>query len=263
MIYSLSFFNWLIKSSKELNLTEYDCIIEPSAGNGSFSHKINKCFAYDIEPASEDIIKQDWFKLDKNIFNQYKNILIVGNPPFGQQNTLAVSFFNESAKIAQTIAFILPRSFKKDSVQNRLSLDFILKKEIDLDDCIFLLKGEEQYNVPCIFQIWEKTNKPRNKKRLKTTTALFDFTIKDLADFRIQRVGGNAGKASKDLNFSAQSNYFIKNKSSYSIDELINIINKTVFPSINYTVGPKSLSKGELIATLEEELIDDVNNKYI
>ena len=94
-----------------------------------------------------------------------------------------------------------------------------------------------------------------NKFRLKTTTELFDFTTKENADFRIQRVGGNAGKASKELNYSAESNYFIKNKSQYSTDELITIINNLKFLSIEFTVGPKSLSKGELIATLEEELL--------
>ena len=35
------------------NITE---IIEPSAGNGSFSSQLN-CIAYDIEPENKDIIK--------------------------------------------------------------------------------------------------------------------------------------------------------------------------------------------------------------
>lgn len=240
---------------KELSLNDYDCIIEPSAGNGSFSKKILNCIAYDIEPQDDSIQKQDWFLMDKKIFTQYKNILVVGNPPFGQQNTLAIAFFNESAKFANTIAFIFPRSFKKDSIKNRLDLNFDLRKEIDLLDCAFMLKGENEYKVPCVFQIWDRNTTPRKKKRLKTTTELFDFTTKENADFRIQRVGGNAGKASKELNYSAESNYFIKNKSQYSIDELITIINNLKFLSIEFTVGPKSLSKGELIATLEEELL--------
>jgi predicted RNA methylase len=39
------------------NITE---IIEPSAGNGSFSLQIPNCIAYDIEPEHESIIKQDF-----------------------------------------------------------------------------------------------------------------------------------------------------------------------------------------------------------
>ena len=35
-------------------------------------------------------------------------------------------------------------------------------------------------------------------------------------------------------------------------ENFIELINNLIFPSIEYTVGPKSLSKGELIAILEE-----------
>lgn len=234
------------------NLNKYDCIIEPSAGEGSFSSQIDNCFAYDILPAKEGIEQQDWFSLDKKYFNKYQNILVVGNPPFGQQNTLAIQFFNEAAKFANTIAFIFPLSFKKDSVQNQLDLNFSLVKEIALDKNSFIL-NQKDYSVPCVFQIWQKQEKKRSKKRLKTTTTLFDFTSKENADFRIQRVGGNAGKASFDLDRSSQSNYFIKNKTSLSNEDFVKLINNSCFPTIEFTVGPKSLSKGELIAVLEEQ----------
>ena len=181
---------------------------------------------------------------------KYNNILVIGNPPFGQQNTLAINFFNEAARFANVIAFILPLSFKKRSVQNKLDINFHLIKEKNLNPNSFLLNNEK-YSVPCVFQVWKRKDIKREVYKTKTTTSLFDFVDKDNADFRIQRVGGNAGKASLDLNYSAQSNYFIKNNTQYSNEELINIINQTVFPEIEYTVGPKSLSKTELIITLE------------
>ena len=79
----------------------------------------------------------------------------------------------------------------------------------------------------------------------------FIFTNKENADFRIQRVGGNADKASLDLNRSEQSNYFVKMiDNSITVEDMIIKINNTIFPSINYTVGPKSLSKSELLNTL-------------
>ena len=89
---------------------------------------------------------------------------------------------------------------------------------------------------------------------MKTTSSLFDFVDKDEADFRIQRVGGNAGKASFDLTKSASSNYFIKNKSNISNELFVALVNSLTFPSIEFTVGPKSLSKGELVEILEENL---------
>jgi hypothetical protein len=143
-------------------------------------------------------------------------------------------------------------SFKKDSIQNRLDLNFYLENEITLIDCDFSLRNEEYVKVPCVFQVWSKREKPRKTVKLKITTSLFDFVDKTKADFRIQRVGGNAGKASFDLTKSPSSNYFIKNNSKMKNEDFINFINQLKFPTIDFTVGPKSLSKGELIAIIEE-----------
>lgn len=240
-----------------INFYKYDCIIEPSAGTGNFLDVFPAdidTFGYDIAPEDKRIIQADWFAIDKSVFNEYKSILVCGNPPFGQQNSLAIRFFNESAKIAQTIAFILPLSFKKESVQDRLNLNFILKEEIVLENCSFKLKNKEEIIVPCVFQVWEKENRQREKHKLKLTSDYFSFVEKEEADFRVQRVGGNAGKASLDLNRAISSNYFIKNTSSMTNEEFIDSINDLIFPSVAYTVGPKSLSKGELVAIIEENL---------
>ena len=241
-----------------LDLSKFDCIIEPSAGSGSFLQAIQpfKALAFDIAPAdnTKDIVQADWFLLDKLQFTHNKNILVLGNPPFGQQNKLAVNFFNEAAKFCNVIAFILPLSFKKESVQNRLNLNFHLVKELSLPNCDFFLMNETKVSVPCVFQIWEKQNNPRKKVKMRTTSNFFQFVDSSIADFRIQRVGGNAGKASFDLTKSASSNYFIKNTSKLSNEEFVNLVNSLVFPSIEFTVGPKSLSKGELVAIIEENI---------
>lgn len=211
-------------------------------------------YGFDIKPEAEGIKEIDWFLVDKTQFNKYKSILVCGNPPFGQQNSLAIDFFNESAKFCNTIAFILPLSFKKDSIQNRLDLEFHLVNEIILDNCEFLLKNEDIITVPCVFQVWSKKNEARKPIKLKTVSTLFDFVDKSQADFRIQRVGGNAGKASFDLTKSPSSNYFIKNKTELSNTEFVDFVNQLKFPTIEFTVGPKSLSKGELVAIIEENL---------
>lgn len=234
-----------------LDLTQYDCIIEPSAGMGNFSKYLPNCYAYDIFPMDTNIITADWLTLDKTQFQNYSNILVCGNPPFGEQNKLAIAFFNEAAKFCNTIAFILPLSFKKNSVQNMLNLSFSLSKELILTNAYFYLQNKDSFNVPCVFQVWEKTSIPRQKVIQKTTSELFSFTNKENADFRIQRVGGNAGKASLELNRSTSSNYFIKNLSNKTNEEFIDFINKLSYPTISFTVGPKSLSKGELIETIE------------
>lgn len=236
-----------------LNLSKFDCIIEPSAGTGNFLKYLpSSTIGYDVDPQNESIIKSDWFTVDKTQFKSYKNILVCGNPPFGEQNVLAVRFFNEAAKIASTIAFILPLSFKKDSVKDKLDLCFTLVDELVLPNCEFTLLNQTTVEVPCVFQVWEKTSTKRKKKKLPTTSRLFTFTDKEHADFRIQRVGGNAGKASFDLNKAVSSNYFIKNNSNKTNEEFVEFVNSLTFPTITYTVGPKSLSKGELVSVVEE-----------
>lgn len=231
-----------------ININNYDIVLEPSAGNGSFSKQIPNCLAFDLIPEDSSIKQQDFFAFSPE---ENKKYLVIGNPPFGQQGKMAIAFFKKAASFANTIAFILPKSFKKLSIQNRLPLNFILKQEIELPLNSFTLFGEE-YNVPCIFQVWEKTDKERKKFSYPMTTSLFDFTKNtDEADFRIQRVGGSAGKAYSDKKGALSSNYYLVNKTEHSVEYLVELLNTIDYPSINDTVGPKSLPKGEMIYEIE------------
>lgn len=236
-----------------LSLSDYDCIIEPSAGSGAFSDKIDNVHAYDVLPENDSIVQADWLTLDKTQFAGYNKILVVGNPPFGTSGSLAYSFIVESMKFADTVAFILPKGFKKDSMKNRIPLNFSLTREIDLPKNSFTLDNVD-YSVPCVFQLWDKSDVLRKKKQDKVTSSLLEFVKKGDADFRVQRVGGRAGKASLDIDASESSNYFLKNTSSFSSDYLVDVINGLFFPTVDDMTGPRSLSKGELIAVLEEAL---------
>lgn len=233
------------------DISQYDIIIEPSAGNGSFSNNINNCIAYDISPEYEGIIKQDWFTVDKTQYSDHK-VLVIGNPPFGTNGNVALSFIKES-DFADGIAFILPKSFKKESMKNRIPLNFSLVLEQDLPINSFTVNGHN-YNVPCVFQYWVKSDIPRTIIKDDIKSDIIEFVNKEQADFRIQRVGGNAGKASLDIDKSISSNYFVKNISKIDTDILIKGINNHIFPRINDTVGPRSLSKRELIKELKNIL---------
>lgn len=52
-----------------LDLSSFDIVIEPSAGNGSFSNQIENCRAYDLVPENADIIRQDILSYD-NYLNE-------------------------------------------------------------------------------------------------------------------------------------------------------------------------------------------------
>lgn len=241
-----------------LDLSEYDLIIEPSAGNGSFSKQIKNCIAYDLVPEDDSIIQQDFFELDITQFYN-KKVLTIGNPPFGVQNNLAIRFFNKAALYSDTIAFVLPKTFMKESIQNKLDLNFHLEKYIELPFNSFILNGDD-YGVNCVFQIWNKKNTKRLIKNKIICDSYIKFSNENDFDFIIRRVGGNAGKAyilNEGETVSSQSNYFIKNNSKLSNDEFVKIINSIKMDAVNYSVGPRSLSKRELIEYIENVMDDN------
>ena len=113
---------------KHIIIKDNDIIIEPSAGNGSFINNIksisNNYIFYDIQPENNEIIKQDFIQLDSENFKQYDNIHIIGNPPFGRQSTLAIKFIKKSCEFSNSVSFILPMSFKKESSKKHFPLKF-------------------------------------------------------------------------------------------------------------------------------------------
>lgn len=234
----------------KINISENDLIIEPSAGNGSFINAIksitNNYKFYDIEPEHKEIEKQNYLELNIFDLKKYNKIHVIGNPPFGRQSSHAIKFIKKSCDFCDSVSFILPRSFKKNSMKKHFSDYFHLIYEIDLPINSFLVDNLE-HNVPCILQIWEKKEIMRNKPE-KIIPINFKFVNKkDNPDISFRRVGVYAGSISKDVdNKSEQSHYFIKFINNITVDETIEKINKIIFDT-NNTVGPKSISKQELI----------------
>lgn len=237
---------------EHLKIISEDFIIEPSAGNGSFINEIKKITSnyifYDLEPEHSEIIKQDYLLFDypTNIQNNYNKIHVIGNPPFGRQSSLAIQFIKKSCQFCDSISFILPKSFKKESMQKSFPINYHLIVQYDIPDNSFLVDNKE-HNVPCVFQIWEKKNFNRIIPP-KLTPSNYSFVKKnEEPDFAFRRVGVNAGHISKDvLDKSEQSHYFIKFDEKIS-DELYSQLSTIPFDCKNNTVGPKSISKQELI----------------
>jgi len=244
---------------KYIQINSTDLIIEPSAGNGSFITCIksltSNCRFYDIQPENDEIIKQDYllynYESDKDIFDK---IHVIGNPPFGRQSSLAIKFIKKSCEFCDTISFILPKSFKKDSLKKTFPLNFHLLFEVDIPDKSFLVDDIE-YSVETIFQIWEKKTINRVVKE-KLEPINFIFVKKtDNPHISFRRVGVNAGTI--DINISeksVQSHYFIKFTNGKSITDNIKKLSKITF-EFNNTVGPKSISKQELIFKFNPLLI--------
>lgn len=241
--------------------TEWGLVIEPSAGNGSFFTRIpvdNK-LGIDISPEHNDIIKQDFFTYYPPC--DVGKILVVGNPPFGKISSLAIKFFNHSAEWADVIAFIIPRTFRRVSIQNKLNTNFhlVFDEEIPMKPCSFT----PPMNVKCCFQVWEKKNTMRSIIKLPTTHNDWDFLSlgsKDAngkstppigADFATRRIGKCGEIVDKDFVLLCAENWhWIKSK-----------INKNTlierFKNLDYTgsldtARHDSLGKGDLVRIYSE-----------
>jgi hypothetical protein len=245
----------------------WDLIVEPSAGNGSFLLKIPSLnrIGLDILPEHKDIIKQDFFNYIPE--NKYKNILVIGNPPFGRVSSLAVQFFNHATKFCNVIAFIVPRTFRRISVHNKLNVYYhlILDEEIPLKPCSF----NPPMSVKCCFQIWEKKNIKREFIKLQTTHKDWDFlqngpndekgqpTPPKDADFAIRAYGGNCGEIKKDNLQILRPKSWHWIKCNINKDLLLDRFNKLDYSNCENTARQNSIGKGELVLLY----IDFINTK--
>lgn len=219
-----------------INTSKYDRVIEPSAGNGSFSKMIKGVEAMDLAPEDESIKKMDYFSFGAG----RGNILTIGNPPFGRNASMAIKFFNHAAEYSRTIAFIVPLSFRKESIQRKLDPYFTLSKDIGIPPDSFTFMGED-YPVPCCFQIWERTETERMYPEEPHVD--FEFCKADEADLAIRRVGGKSGYVTCDVHsVSPSSFYYIKCGDKDAVKKNLESI-KWKFDN---TVGPRSLSHKEI-----------------
>ena len=237
--------------------SNFDLIVEPSAGNGSFFNQLeseNKV-GIDIYPENENIVKMDFF--DFNPPTDKNNILVIGNPPFGKVSSVAIKFFNHSAKWSNVIAFIIPRTFRRPSVQNKLNKMFHLRYDEDVSTkpCCFT----PQMMVKCCFQIWEKKDFERPFVDLPTKHEDWEFlsfgpidkygqpTPPNGADFAMRAYGGKIGEIEKiKLNeLRPKSWHWIK--SNINKEELINRFNQLDYSDSLNTARQNSMGRGELV----------------
>lgn len=217
-------------------LNSYDMIIEPSAGNGSFSKQINNCIAYDISPEDNNIIQKNFFEVEKQ---NAKHLLVIGNPPFGKRSSLAKDFIKHSRKIgAETIAFILPDTFSKLSNQSKTLFpeNWRLIVEYKIKDNNFILPDGQKYHVPCSFYVWtcRKGDTNLRQKKLPPHPDFQFLTRGDInADFSIN---GNSGKV-KEINeiTNPKAEHYIKavQKDKETLKQIFQSLDFNFLSSVN------------------------------
>ena len=181
-------------------------VIEPAAGTGEFMKAMKKVGykkvrGYDIEPKRSNINKRDWLTVD----HIKKPFSVITNPPFGRMNSLSVDFFKKAAGLeADYIAFLIPVSWRKWSLQDRLPGNYHLVLDKDLpNDFLFYgddVKEEGENVLKCIFQVWERREeiRPRHKD-LVPNPGLLVSCKPDVADVKIVQQGWSCGKVETDF----------------------------------------------------------------
>lgn len=168
-------------------------IIEPSAGDGSFSDQLFFCTAYDIEPGKNNIIRQDFLQLD---IPYKKGRLLIGNPPYGSKMHLAAKFFKKATKLGDYISFILPIS-QLDNVTTLYEFDLVYSEDL----------GLQQYTdrkLNCVLNIYKR---PENGLNKKPNFKMQDLTIvresnkgyDDIQNYDLRMVYWGSGCAGKIL----------------------------------------------------------------
>lgn len=219
--------------------------VEPSAGDGAFLPFLPvDRLAFDTEPKDGGIVAADF--LDITVSSDLP-IVMIGNPPFGKNSNLAKAFFNHAASQSLVIAMILPRTFRKASIQNALNLNFHLFREVDVPDDAFLFRSEKR-TVPAVFQIWIRSDRLRALWWTERTHRDFAFVDRADKDFAIRRIGVNAGRLYRNTKGKDKSFYFIKG-------DVWDVMSTLDFQAIaRDTAGIPSLSMAEIVGLYDERI---------
>jgi hypothetical protein len=240
----------------KINIDDYQVHLEPSAGKGAFFKLLPEKtrLGLDLEPKYKGIKKQDFLTYNHEPNKKY---IVIGNPPFGKCSSLAIKFFNYSATFADCIAFIIPITFNRISIQNKLNLNFhlIYNKEIPIGTCFV-----PSMSAKCCFQIWIKKDTKRKQIKLPTTCEDFSFInyiqplTTQVADFALLAYGGKCGRiVETDLDkLRPKSWHFIKS----NID--VNVL-KERFSTLDYSISQQSVRQNSLG---KAELIDLYTKKF-
>jgi predicted RNA methylase len=234
-------------------------VLEPAGGTGSFVQAANqagalKIISFDIEPKADGVLRADFLDAD---LNGLENAITISNPPFGRNNSLSIPFFNKAAKYSAVIAFIVPRSWRKWSVMNRLNLDFHLIHDEDLAIDYVDEKGEQVWQkarLNTCFQIWQKQDSPREIIKI-ADFGLVSKVDPEHADVAITVFGYGCGKVRTKFEPVPNSTVmFLKVHDDRVLPALTKVDFSRFYRNTAYT---EALSLQEIRYLLNEEILGD------
>lgn len=236
-------------------------IVEPSAGDGVWLDVLPVTRAFDIEPRDPRIVMADFLTTP---LPPCPKRLFVGNPPFGRIGKLALRFIKKAAAEGDYIAFILPASFGKESIANRVpkNMHCIYQRDLLHENFRF---ANECKRIPVVFQVWEKRQWNRVIMRKKLQTLDFQPTAKGgsaAVDFAICTHGSGYGKiwTANFATLNSNTHRFFTAKAP--VAEIIKRLSSIDWQRFaKYTVGPPCISVKEIIEAYEDNGDADANEQ--
>jgi hypothetical protein len=233
-------------------------ILEPAGGTGSFIEAVRdsgakKVISFDIEPLHPEVSKGSF--LDQEI--DEASVITISNPPFGRNNSLSVPFFNHAASFSEAICFIVPRSWRKWSVTNRLDMNFEIALDIDLDIDYVDAGGElisTKNRLATCFQVWKRTNTPRMPIRIRDM-GIVEKVSPAKADVSLTIFGYGCGKLKTEFEPVANTTQmFLKLVHPGALAALKKVDYSKFYKNTAYT---EALSLQEINYLLNEEIFSD------
>ena len=237
---------------------EQKVFLEPAGGTGTFINEalergFTQVLSFDIEPHHPLVSKGDFLK--KKI--PHKNCVTVSNPPFGRNNALSIPFFNKAAECSDLIVFIVPRSWRKWTVQNKRDRRFTLVRDDDLNidyvDASGELLSENNYLRTCV-QYWKKSEELRNLVYVKDMGIIERCKYPD-ADASLTIFGYGCGTVKTEFPKKTNSTQmFLKLNHPRALEALQSVDFSRFFLNTAYT---EALSIQEINFLLNEYLFTD------
>lgn len=183
-------------------------VLEPAGGTGAFVDAAKlagakRVLSVDIEPKHRAVGKGDYLETEVKL----QNAVTISNPPFGRNNSLSIPFFNRAAEHSEYIAFIVPRSWRKWSVINRLNRNFhlLLDEDLQIDyvDDTHTLITQKNLLKTC-FQVWQRKDELRELVKIEDRGFVTKVKPEE-ADIALTVFGYSCGKVNEEFERKANT----------------------------------------------------------
>lgn len=236
-------------------------VVEPAGGTGAFIEAalkfgVTDLVSFDIEPHHPRVLTGD-FVADElaSALPTGQSAVTISNPPFGRNNSLSIPFFNRAAAFSEYICFIVPRSWRKWSVMNRLDSRFHLVQDVDLQIDYVDASGErvwQKNRLSTCFQVWKRENFEREPVRVRDM-GLIEKVSPAEADVSLTVFGYNCGRVRTEFDRVPNSTQmFLKMTDDRSLAALQSVDFSRFYRNTAYT---EALSLQEINFLLNEAIL--------